>query len=367
MKVLFWVERTWPEIGGIETFTRQLVPAMHLRGHEIVIISSSFAETSVEKDPELGFTIWRFPFSAAFKKRDLRQIKTISDQVINLIRTFQPDLIHLNTYLTSSFYFLRIPGSIRPPTLLTLHSHVKESEIANAMQTQILHNVDYIVGVSKTTLESYIQVYPELTSRAYVIYNSVNFPISKPTALPFERPVILGLGRLSFEKGFDVALKAFALVHKTHPDPQLKIGGDGDERSALADQARKLGIAESVHFIGFVHHDKVPELMNQSTIVIVPSRFEPFGLTALEAAFMARPVIASRVGGLPEVVVHQKTGLLVKATNHRNLAESIITLIENPEITVSYGNAAQERAKNEFSMSQFVDNYERVYRKVAGK
>ncbi len=367
MKVLFWVERIWPEIGGIETFARQLVPAMRKRGHKMAIISSSFSTATEEKDPEFGFKMWRFPFAAAFKTRDLHQIKTIAEQVTHLIQAFQPDLIHLNTLLTSSFFFLRVPKAIRPPTLLTLHTAMAKPEYAHNLQNQILQNVDYVVGVSKATLARCLQVAPAFAAQSTIIYNGRHMPSIKPQTLRFDTPTLLCLGRLSEEKGFDIALEAFITVCECIPNAQLIIAGDGDERAALEKQAVDLGIADAVTFSGRIHPDRVPELINQSTIVVVPSRHEQFGLVALEAAQMARPVVASRVGGLKEILIHKHTGLLVAPTDDQALAESIIFLIENPDIAVSYGIAARERALNVFDFSQFIDNYDRIYRTVSGK
>lgn len=366
MKILFWTERIWPEIGGIETFARQLVPAMQKRGHEMAIISSSPKVTSVENDPEYGFPIWCFPFASPFKSHNLHQIKSIAHQVIQLIVSFQPDLIHLNTMFTSSFYYLRIPQEIRPPTLLTLHSRRAESGTTKNLQNQIIQNVNYIVGVSKATLESYTQIYPAIASHADVIYNSVNVPSNKPKPLLFNQLTLLCLGRLSFEKGFDVALVAFSLVLERYPKAQLIIAGDGEERSALEEQALILGITDSVQFIGYVHHDHIPELINQATIVLMPSRHEQFPLVALEAGLMERPVVVSRVGGLQESVVHRKTGLLVEPTDYNDLAENIMTLIERPDIATLYGKTARMRVKQLFGVSQFIENYERIYYKVAG-
>jgi glycogen(starch) synthase len=365
LKLLYWSERIWPEIGGIETFIRQLMEGMDKRGHEVAVVSSSFSTASKEIDSELGFTIWRYPFADAFKKRDLRDIKKISVQVSQLVQTFQPTLIHLNTFLTSSFYYLRIPKSLRPPTLLTLHSGIKETQAARQLRQQIIQDVDFVVGVSKATLQDYIHVYPDLASRSAVIYNGVNMLGAESQPLCFEKPVILGLGRLNYEKGFDIALQAFKIVTEKFQQAKFILAGDGEERSMLEVQAQKLGIADQVNFIGYIKHNHVPELINQATMVIIPSRHEQFGIVALEAGQLARPVIASRVGGLQEIIIHQQTGLLVNPADSTELAQSIFYLLNNHDIAKRYGYAAKKRVESYFSMQQFIEKYERVYYNIA--
>jgi glycosyltransferase involved in cell wall biosynthesis len=95
-------------------------------------------------------------------------------------------------------------------------------------------------------------------------------------------------------------------------------------------------------------------LLNDVTLVLVPSRYEAFGLTALEAAQMARPVVATRVGGLPEVVVDGKTGLLVEPDDPVALARAIVTLLQDRGRAERLGRAARERARHAFSLERCV-------------
>jgi glycogen(starch) synthase len=104
--------------------------------------------------------------------------------------------------------------------------------------------------------------------------------------------------------------------------------------------------------------------MNNATIVIMPSRSESLPLVALEAAMMARPVVAARVGGLPEVVVHNETGLLVEQENSSALAEAIEFLLDHPETTIEMGQAARCRAQEVFSLEKFIDAYDKLYLKL---
>jgi glycogen(starch) synthase len=164
-----------------------------------------------------------------------------------------------------------------------------------------------------------------------------------------------------------VALSAFATVRGRFPGTRLVVAGDGPEREKLERQASALGLIDSVEFAGRVAPETAAHLIDASTLVVIPSRLEGFGLVALEAAWMARPVVATRVGGLLEVVVHEQTGLLVENENSHALAEGIALLLDNPETATKLGRAARSRAEEVFGWERHVDAYEALYRKLENR
>ncbi len=125
------------------------------------------------------------------------------------------------------------------------------------------------------------------------------------------------------------------------------------------------GLEERVRFLGWVAPANVPALINSTTILLLASEQEAFGLAALEAAFMARPVVAPRRGGLPEVVEHEKTGILVDRLDGGDLAEAVSWLLDNPEVTSGMGEAARARASAVFNWGDCVEAYEALYEKLA--
>jgi glycogen(starch) synthase len=209
------------------------------------------------------------------------------------------------------------------------------------------------------------QLVPEIIPRSSVVYNGLSLPDVPPAPLPFDPPLLLCLGRVVEDKGFDVALKAFALLVDGFPRTRLLIAGDGPARPALARQAADLGLADVVEFTGWVVPEKVPELMNRATVVVIPSRWrEAFSLVALQAAQMQRPVVATRVGGLPEVVVHQQTGLLVEKEDARALAKALAYLLAQPRVAMEMGQAGRYRAQEVFSWDRHINTYDTLYKTV---
>jgi glycosyltransferase involved in cell wall biosynthesis len=194
---------------------------------------------------------------------------------------------------------------------------------------------------------------PAVRERARWLPNAVAKPALAPTPLPFDPPVLLCLGRLVEEKGFDLALRTLALLTGRGRRARMRVVGDGPERMQLEELARGL----PVEFSDGVPHEKVPELINTTTLALIPSRWqEPFGLVVLDAALMARPVVATRVGGLSEVIEGGETGLLVEPENPVALAEAIESLLRDPARLRAMGEQAKERVERLFSFEAGVES-----------
>jgi glycogen(starch) synthase len=146
----------------------------------------------------------------------------------------------------------------------------------------------------------------------------------------------------------------------------LTIAGDGPLRSDLEKQVVRQGIGHAVKFLGWVVPERVSSLINDSTMVLMPSREEPFGLVALEAAFLARPVVATRVGGLAEIVEHERTGFLVENEDAGSLADAAAFLLSEPATSAQFGQAALRRAQNLFGWDRHVASYDALYRELIG-
>jgi len=169
----------------------------------------------------------------------------------------------------------------------------------------------------------------------------------------------LFVGRLSMEKGAEVAIEAMAHLPG---ETCLDVVGDGDQRSNMESLVGRLGLEERVQFHGWREPHAVAELMQTSVAVLLPSLWqEPVGLVSLEAMAKARPVIASRVGGIPEFVEHGKTGMIVPPGNARALAGAMQALHENRQLAATLGQAGRRRVERAASLQRHVDRLISVY------
>jgi glycogen(starch) synthase len=251
--------------------------------------------------------------------------------------------------------------------LVTLHGEVlrRAPDDRDSLLKKTLRAATWVACVSNAVLERARELAPEIAGRSSVIHNGLEPSPILPTPLPFAPPRLLCLGRLIPEKGFDLALTAFVTLACQFPDARLVIAGDGPMRHPLEEQARELGLAERVQFTGWVAAEKVSELINTATLVVMPSRREGLPLVGIQAAQMARPVVATRVGGLPELVVEGETGWLVQQEDSKALAEAVALLIEHPARAQQMGQAAQHRAQEFFGWTRYLDAMDALYQKVS--
>lgn len=176
-------------------------------------------------------------------------------------------------------------------------------------------------------------------------------------------PVVGVVGRLETQKGHVFLLDAWPEVMRAYPDARLLLVGDGSLRDALAGQARRLGVAESVIFTGF--RADVPRLLDAIDVAALPSLHEGMPLTVIEAAAAGRPVVATAVDGTPEVVRDGQTGYLVPAADPAALARAVLVLLADPAGAARMGEEASRWARERFDIDAHVEATARVYREVA--
>jgi len=290
----------------------------------------------------------------------------LNRHVGQLRRSFAPHLVHLSFTGPSAYVQLLTANAYSAPLLITLHD-LSESQ-AGGPETlfgRTLLSGGWVNSFSAVVLAQARRLVPEITLRSSVIYHGQDAPVLPPAPLPFDPPQLLCLGRLVYEKGFDLAVKAFSMISHRFPGMRLAIASDGPARPALQRLAADLGLTHLVDFLGWLEFEKMPALVNSATIVVMPSRMaEGFGLVALDAALMARPIVATRVGGLPEVVADGQTGFVVEPEDSHALAEAIAHLLDHPEAATKMGEAARRRAQELFSWKRHVDAFDALYRRV---
>jgi glycosyltransferase involved in cell wall biosynthesis len=366
MRILFWTREFWPGIGGVEVLGAKLLPALQQRGYDFIVVTPSKEGGVPDENFYKGVPVYRFPFRDPENYSDVNRLIRLREKIAKLKKAFAPDLIHLNSLDVGDFFHLTTRRVHACSSLVTLHGDwPRLAGKGNSLAEQTLRSADWVTTCSEAILRRAREAVPEILLKSAVVYNGREIPAIEPTPLLFDLPVVLCIGRLVNEKGFDLVVHAFASVLKSLPQARLIIAGDGPARSDLERQVVQSGLQAAVKFTGWVEPDAVAELLNASTLVVVPSRWEePFCLVALEAALMKRAVVATRTGGLPEVVVDRETGILVEKENSAALAEAIISLLTHSDVTAKMGRAAMARAREMFAWPRFVETYDALYRSL---
>lgn len=366
VRVLYWTQLFWPYVGGVEVLASKFLPAMRERGYEFVVVTSHGSLDLPDEDNYNGISIYRFPFRTALTNGDVDKLVAARQRLAKLKRAYKPDLVHVHFTDPSVFFHWQTSYAHSTATLVAIRYALPDRPAGTDTLTgQTLRNADWITADSSAMLMDVHRLVPETIDRSSVIYSGLEMPELVPQPLPVERPRLLCLGRVVEDKGFDVALRAFQIIVKRFHEARLVIAGDGPARPSLERLSAELEIANEVEFAGWTPPEKVPELMNSATVVLMPSRCrEAFGLVALEAAQMARPVVATRVGGLPEVVVDKETGLLVPKEDPLALAEGVVSLLKDPGWADKMGKRGRERAQSVFSWDRYVDSHDELYQQL---
>ena len=257
------------------------------------------------------------------------------------------------------------------PVARTLHlpllSHLHIGYLRRSRYALLLHQADLIVGVSRQVLDDPVRdgIPP---SRTHVIYNGIDFarldatgPTLRTTlGIPPGAPIIGTAGSLIPRKGHGTLLRAIAQLNGP---VHLLIAGDGPDRGTLQQLATTLGLAARVHFLG--QQDAMAPFYRACDLFALASRAESFGLVLAEAGYMGRPAVATRVGGIPEVVEDGETGLLVPPDDATALAAALSQLLQDNEGRARMGDAARARVIQRFSVGRMAAEFEQAYARLA--
>ncbi len=180
--------------------------------------------------------------------------------------------------------------------------------------------------------------------------------------------VIACVGRLVPIKGYDVVAAAAPMIIEMAGDTRkvrFLVAGEGPERGALESLTERLGVKDRFSFLGF--RDDVPRLLSGADLLAMPSRNEGLGMSILEAMALLLPVVASHVGGIPEAVTDNVTGVLVKPGDPDDLARACVDLIRNPGRAREMGRAGGRSVRERFSVGQYVQKTARLYLDLMGE
>jgi glycogen(starch) synthase len=365
MRVMLWSEFYFPDVGGLEVWAHHLMQALQPRGFEFIVLASHSTRQSPDEDTVDGIRVHRFPLLQALERRDLAAFKRATERIKRIHAEFQPDVVHVNC-LPCSFLYFRAGLNHLTPTMTTLHAIRLTGEGINRLTDELFRASARVTAVSQFVMRQAVEIAAHIVPRAEVVYNGKPLPELPPTPLSFEPPIFLVYGRWVHDKGFDLAIEAFRQFAAQRPDARLWIAGHGLKENSLKAQAAECGLPDQVEFLGMVPPEQIPALLNRTSAVLIPSRWEePFGLVALEAAQMQRPVVATRVGGLPEVVEEGMTGLLIPREDPAAMAEAMGWLASHPAQAAEMGHAGRIRAERLFSFEPMAARFEALYREVA--
>lgn len=358
--------------GGVATVANKLARHLSENGHPVSFFHPGMSESPVRKTTRAGYPGFeqnlRSPFIPGRPLRStiafwLTLPRTLY-RLVQLLREEQVDIVSIHYPIQSFVYFalcrlllgVRVVVSVHGADLMP--NGERPAYRPRALRW-LLHNSDYLTAPSVDYLESILVEFPYLRERSIVIHNGIDITEFEDGAAESSSTGnnILCIAAHNPKKGLDILIRAMAQVRPRGLDLQLVLVGDGPLRPELEGLAQKLGVADLVHFAGFQELPAVRCHLSKCKLFVLPSRAEPFGIVILEAMIHGKPVIATHVGGIPEIVTHLENGYLVPPDDPEALANALCTLCSDPALRQRLGGAGlatvQERFTHRHTGSKF--------------
>lgn len=353
-----------PRAGGAQTHIYGLCRCLIERGHEPIVLAWEPSKPSFQVIDKIR--VHRFGIPTLLRAARYPAIYHLVLQIFMLTRRYDVDIIHAHGYFHG--IACALAGKVlNKPVIVTFHSPMWGwpeielpfyiSSIEPLLKKYLLYSVAAFICTSEfTRREMHKSGFP--ISRLKMIRNWVTqFPkgttsCSTGTLKKFGlygRRFFLSIGRLvDIEKGFSVLIGAFSLLVNKGCDLDLVVAGDGPDKEMLLKYSVKLGVKDRVHFLGSVASSDLSDLYEACEVFVHPSRLEAFGLVVLEAISLGKPVVATKTGGIPEIIEDGRNGILVDGKPDA-LASGIEMLLSNPRLKEDFAKRSQEIVSEKFS------------------
>ena len=386
MNIAIFASAFHPSLGGVEELVRQLAHALQRAGHRAIILTERWPRDLPERENFEGLSVHRFPFRVAVESPSAtRRLRTqitasvsrprVERQIARLLREEKIDIVHVQCVSSNALYARAAARALGLPFVVTLQGELtmdaaqifQKFEGARAMMRGSLEAADAITGCSGQTVAEAQEFFGQpFGERARVVYNGIrlqDFENVKPYA--HAKPYVLGIGRHVPQKGFDVLLRAYAIGRKNALEagkawPDLLLAGDGAQHEALQTLGAQLNLGDAVRFVGRVDRAGAMALFKGCSFFVLPSRHEPMGIVNLEAMAAGKAIIASRVGGVPELVGDGENGLLVPPDDAPALAVALAHLASDAALSARLGENGARRARD-FDWDAIAAQYLDVY------
>jgi glycosyltransferase involved in cell wall biosynthesis len=276
-------------------------------------------------------------------------------EIVRLLRRERPHIVHSNSSKAGIIGRLAAPIARVPISIFTVHgwAHTAHQGFTAtcyfAAERLVCPLTTYTICVAENERVAGLRARTCRPGRTAVIRNAVDVVAARQARPEGDPPTIVSVGRLIWPKDFLTLVRALARL-EPGSFRALFVGG-GPEHDLVETEIRRLGLEDSVQLLG--ERDDVPSLLAAADLFVLSTKSEAMPMSILEAMAAGLPVVAARVGGVPELIVEGETGLLVPPGDVEALAEALGRLVGQPELRCRYGHAARKRAEERFDLPDF--------------
>lgn len=390
MKILM-VSWEYPPVvvGGLGRHVHHLATELVRCGHEVVVLSRRPTGTDAATHPTshhiedgvLVVAVAEDPAHFVFGEDMLAWTLAMGHAMVRagvalgkpgLGDGWQPDVVHAHDWLVAhpaialaEFYDVPLVSTIHA-TEAGRHSGWISGRVnrqVHSVEWWLANDSDAVIACSTSMKDEVTTLFGVSESSVTVIRNGIDrstwhFRRREPRSEPAK---LLYVGRLEYEKGIQDAIAALPRIRRSHPGTTLHIAGEGTQFAWLAGLARTHRVARAVSFLGNLDHTELLGWLHGADAIVLPSRYEPFGIIALEAAAAGTPLVASTAGGLGEAIVDGVTGLSFEPGDVGGLAAAVRRVLDNADAAQERAVAARERLTVDFDWKHVAETTAQVY------
>ncbi len=371
------------EIGGVPSVIGNLTQYLQNQGHEIIFLYSGKSIFAKIKTTKAGFTAFEFNLQGPVGERHplislllfFIRFPIGMYELVRIIRTNKIQIVNIHYPLDNACYVALCRKILSIAVVTSVHGadlfpNGKRKEKYSRAIKLLLHASDRIVAPSRGFQQDVASLFPALKDKIVCIHNGVNLAelqsACQDTTTALEHPYLLCIAMHNEKKGLDVLLRAFALMQGVPLPYKLVLVGDGPLRGYLESLALSLGIQHKVKFLGRQGRAQVAKLIQGCEVFVLPSRSEPFGIVLTEAMACKKPIVATTVGGIPEIIQDGTDGILVEPDNPNALAEALLNVLQNQALRLSIAHTGYMTVVKQFSSEKTGSSYEALFADLIG-
>ena len=371
-------------VGGIARHCEGLAKALVQQNHEVHLFTLDFPGSPKYEEMD-GIKVYRASTEMGhpnFLTWVLMFNHFLSKRIADTTKTVDFDVMHVHDWL-AAFSGISFKHYLKKPMILTVHStevgraqglHSPNSFSINGIEWWATYEANRVIVCSESMKNEICDHFDIPSEKVDIIPNAIDVTKYKTSVdrgavrqrygVGYSNKLILCVGRLVPQKGVEYFIRAIPTIANNYPEAKYIIVGEGWSRDKLEAEARATGHSDKIHFTGFASDKDVIELMTSADVLIVPSIYEPFGIVALEGMATGVPVVASKVGGLAEVIDHDKTGLFVYPRSLESIAWGIDRILSDPDHANWLTQNAKEKLHKAYSWEAVAMKTVEVYKKV---
>lgn len=393
MRIAIFTDGFYPELGGIQDSVRLLAKTLGARGHQVLCVvpraSKSDYELShvPEKELDLGPNVCIARVPSILVKGSNLQSRFILPTFTRwkLLRSLKPEVIHTQTFFGLGFEAIRAARKLKIPLVGTNHSAVTEFMVYAPVAPKLLgrltmhaviwyyNRCDFVTGPSHSVLNEMVQ--NGLTAQHEVVSNPIDIDIFRSRSreerqalkkkAEFSNATVIYAGRFGIEKHIDVLLRALPIVRARIPDAMLVLAGHGRDEPRLRTLASKLGILESVRFLGTVSQKTLAEKYAGSDAFAIASTSETQSMVLLQAFACGLPAVGADWRSLQEYIP-QSVGYRARSLDHEDFARKILMLLTDKRTRERMGEEATKFAA-QFAPDAVASAWEGIYQRLISR